>query len=787
MKENIIKISVRELVEDVMASGDITSGFTGSTRALEGIKGHQLIQNSKKENYKSEVSVKYACSYESLNFEISGRIDGVMEQDNRICIEEIKTTTHHLENIDEDFNLTHWAQAQVYAYIYSTLNKIDEISVKLTYLNIHSGGIKSFDKSYTSGELNEIFENIIMKYAEWARIMAEWKNIRNLSISSTGFPYKNYRSGQRELAVYVYRSIKGNNRLFAQAPTGTGKTIATLFPSIKAIGEDLADKIFYLTAKTSTRLSAQKAVDKLLEAGFKVKTAVITAKEKICFMNSAVCDPDDCDFAKGHFDRVKSAVKDIFLNEDIFTKAKIEEYARLHHVCPFEFSLDLSLWSDVIICDYNYVFDPRVYLKRFFEDRSGNYVFLIDEAHNLVDRAREMFSACLDKKSILKLKNDIKTAGLPQIYKSLDQLNKYMIETRKKCEASEKFNFVQSEEPDNLYPPVISFVEKAGQYLEKNIPSDFREDMLYLYFKAYGFLKTSEFYDSHYVTYAQKDGDDVLLKLFCLDPSYRMNEVLDRGICSVFFSATVTPLKYFETMIGGLEYTDSGRIKSLRLKSPFPQKNLCVIADVNISTKFRLRDQSFEKISYDIKCVIERKTGNYMVFFPSYKYMENVFNLFKEENPDVEVICQKSNMNESEKEAFLSRFENNPVRTLVGFAVMGGIFGEGIDLVGERLSGAVIVGVGLPQICFEREIIKNYFDKKNNQGYEYAYMYPGMNKVLQASGRVIRSESDRGVIVLIDERFNSNAYKNMFPKEWNVHFIYKKNDIMDLLNNFWVI
>jgi DNA excision repair protein ERCC-2 len=754
-----IKISVRNLVEFIFRSGDIDSQFISNSRALEGTKAHQKIQKDNKDNgYTPEVTLKYTLEYQGFNFIIEGRADGIISAEETVLIDEIKSTNRPLEYIEENYNETHWAQAKCYAFIYCEQNKAERIDVQLTYYQLETDDIKKFTNHYTQNELREFFFDLLDKYLIWASITRDWVAKRDDSIKELDFPFETYRKGQRELAVSVYKTIAANKKIFIQAPTGIGKTISTLFPAIKAIASGQTSKIFYLTAKTIVRGVVEEAFSKMKENGLEFKTVTLTAKDKICFKEKSICDPDHCEFAKGHFDRVNNAILDILQQENYFTRQAIENYAGKHRICPFEFSLDLTLWSDCVICDYNYVFDPRVYLKRFFSDNTGEYTFLIDEAHNLVDRAREMFSAELNKKPMLELKRMFKDED-PKIAKSLGKLNTFMISMKKLSEDDD--HFIQESEPKDVYPLIKKFISLSEEWLAKNEGSELHEKLLEMYFNVLTFMRTAEFYDERYITYVENSKDDTKIKLFCLDPSYLLSEAIKRGKSAIFFSATLSPIEYFSDVLGG--GTDSYK---LRLSSPFDTDNRALFVAYNISTKYRNRDKTYSSIAKYINSVLYQRHGNYIAYFPSYKYMNDVYDVFKETYPDVPTIIQSNNMSEEDRDIFLGEFRSDARNGILGFCVLGGIFSEGVDLKHDQLIGSIIVGVGLPQICFERNIIKDYFNKKNNLGYEYSYLYPGMNKVLQAAGRVIRTETDKGVVLLIDERFSDKSYLQLFPNEW---------------------
>ena len=774
--DNTIKISVRNLVEFVLRSGDIDNSFMSMSRALEGTLAHQKVQNSYGYEYRPEVSLKHTLEYEKFTILLEGRADGIFTYKDEIIIDEIKSTTKELDLIEEDYNPLHWAQAKCYGYIYAIQNKLENISIQLTYFHIESEEIKKFKKILSFNQIEEYFLNLIGMYIEWAKLTFDWGEIRDGSIKDLPFPFEGYRGGQRELAVATYSTIKEKKNIFAQAPTGIGKTMSTLYPSIKSIGERISRKVFYLTAKTITREVPKSSMELMMQKGLRAKTLVITAKEKICTNEEVKCNPRDCKAAKGHFDRVNDAIMDIFYNEDLMTREIILEYALKHRVCPFEFSLDVSLWCDVIICDYNYVFNPQVYLRRFFEGEEEDYVFLIDEAHNLVDRSREMFSAEIHKADFMDIK-ELFVDKYPAIYKSINKCKNILNKLKKDLGVED--NYYQSDEITDIYYPFKKLITLMEPWLieEKNNPK--YDKVIDLYFNINLYLKISDFYDEHYVTYFDNRDNDLTLRLYCVDPSYLLSQALKRGRAAVFFSATLTPLDYHRDLLGG--YKDDYDIK---LGSPFPRENLLLMINDHLSTKYKDREKTYLDVVENIEILVNNKAGNYFVFFPSYVYMKNVYEILVQRNPYLDIIIQESSMSEVEREEYLQRFSQE--ENVIAFAVMGGIFSEGIDLTGEKLIGAVVVGVGLPQICFERDIIKDYFNHNLGRGFEYAYVYPGMNKVLQAAGRVIRSEEDRGVILLIDDRYGSFRYKELFPKEWTrFKRIWDNAQMKELLDKFW--
>ncbi|HRJ58563.1 MAG TPA: ATP-dependent DNA helicase [Anaerolineales bacterium] len=774
-------ISVRSLVEFVMQSGDLsTGGFQRRDRAQLGTQGHKRVQKSRPEGYETEVEV--ACQIEGtdLLLEVRGRIDGLYSGTEPVVIEEIKTTTLSLNLVDEEHNPLHWGQAQCYAYMYARQYRLDEISIHLTYFQLETHEEKTFERHYKYEDLETFFSHLITTYLNWFRKVQAWQARRDQTIEQLEFPYEEYRPGQRDLAVSVYKTIRSRERAYIQSPTGVGKTIASLFPSVKALGQRMAAKIFYLTAKTSGRLVAEKALDDMRRSNLYLRSVTLTAKEKICFCPPVNCDPDVCPFARGYFDKVKRALEELDRHQ-AFTRPVVEEIARRYEICPFEFSLDLALWVDCIICDYNYVFDPRVYLHRFFDFDVDPYIFLVDEAHNLPDRARAMYSAELNKSTVLQLQRILKTQ-VPALAKKLGEINKILLEKRKICQEEGKNALVEHELPEPLLKAVREFSHKAEDWLVLNHTAEFRQDLLEFYFLCSNYLRTAEYFDTYYVSYFERQGQsDLRAKLFCLDPAPMLAMPLERSHSTVFFSATLLPMDYFMKLLTG-DADHPSRI----FQSPFPQENVCLLVHNKIPTKYAQRADSYDAIAATIETVISTHVGNYLVYFPSYAYLNEVVERLKGRLPERQLLIQERGMSEEARDAFLAQFSSTNEETLVGFAVMGGVFGEGIDLVGERLIGVVVVGVGIPQLGLERDLIKAYFDSKSGSGFAYAYQYPGFNRVLQATGRVIRTETDRGIIVLIDERFTHTHYRNLFPSHWKKYqVVQSKREMEKLLSQFW--
>ncbi len=779
MKENKqkIQISVRNLVEFILREGDIDQrkGRPSDKEAMQmGSRIHRKIQRTMGSEYQSEVPLKIEYEREQYFLQIEGRADGI--QTGEVClIDEIKGVYRALEKIEKPIEV-HLAQAKCYAYIYGIQKNLRQIDVQVTYCQMETEEIKRFQMRYTLAELETWFLDLIQQYEKWVTFQIEWQKKRNESIREIAFPYE-YRKGQKEVAGAVYRTIARNKKLFVQAPTGVGKTMATVFPAVKAVGEGLGEKLFYLTAKTITRTVAENAFTVLKEKGLQYKTITLTAKEKICLCEKAECNPEHCPYAKGHFDRVNEAVYDLVTTTSDMDRTHLIQYAQKHQVCPFEMALDASLWVDAVICDYNYVFDPNVHLKRYFsEEKKRKYLFLIDEAHNLVERGREMYSAALYKEDFLQLRGLIKEK-YPKLAKQLSACNQNLLVWKRECE-----QYQLKEDIGNIVLRFMNVIGEMERILEEDTPPD--EFFLEFYFALRHFLNTYDMLDEYYRIYTEmEESGRFKLKLFCVNPATRLSEYLQQGVGTVFFSATLLPIQYYKQLLS-VESDDY----AIYAESPFDPKQRLLWIGTDISTKYTLRGKTmYEKYADYIRKMVSIKKGNYLVFFPSYRFMESVKQeLLKKPLEEVDILAQEQYMTEQEKEIFLDAFREVRENTLLGFSVLGGVFSEGIDLAREHLIGAAVVGTGIPQVCNEREILRQYFDRKNGNGYGYAYLYPGMNKVQQAAGRVIRTESDEGIILLLDERFRGKQYMDIFPREWQDVKQGNLQTIEEEIKKFWM-
>ena len=924
-----IRISVRELVEFILRSGDIDNRHGGPAdreAMLEGGRLHRRIQGRMGSSYKAEVPLSKEILFDDFVLTVEGRADGIITG-KEVYIDEIKGVYRDLRHLEKPVEV-HLAQAKCYAHIYASAHGLSRIGVQMTYSNLIREDDKRFKEMYDAEELARWFEELVGAYEKWVRYQLEWKKIRQASCKEAEFPFP-WRQGQKKLSQDVYRTILRRKKLFIQAPTGTGKTISTVFPAVKAVGEGIADRIFYMTAKTITRTVAEEAFGMLRERGLRMKVLTLTSKERICFCEETECNPDYCPYAKGHFDRINDAVYEMITGTDVFDREAVIRQAQKWMVCPFEFSLDLSLWVDVVICDYNYVFSPRVKLKRFFaEGVKGDYLFLIDEAHNLVERGRDMFSAELYKESFLELRKTVKPYSRKIAY-ALEKCNRYLLELKRKMEKENpgkeisvnrdrkmKIEFRRNNEEEteeeikgenrgrkdgsgkkeaktdkseetkqngsvyiqtgetvcriqegvgtfpthliNLCGAIEDYLEKLRQ--EKKpvlVNTEVSKKILDFYFQILAFLDICDRLDKNYVVYTELCEDKrFMIKLYCVDVSRNLQECLDKGKSTVYFSATLLPITYYKSLLSTLK--DDYAIYAQSSFDPGKRK---VLIGADTSSRYENRSEAeYRKMARYVLEMVRAKEGNYMVFFSSYQMLEDVADALagiceeegiglmggggdgeetgrteerteekreiveteraeeqteenwkngeivrdetgqekkqdgsrKEDNENceiescrIEMLRQTTDMDEKARERFLEKFSADRTGSLVGFCVMGGIFGEGIDLKNDRLIGAVIVGTGIPKVCNEREILRKFYDDRKENGFFYAYTCPGMNKVLQSAGRVIRTDEDEGVILLLDRRFAQERYRQMFPEEWRQPQICSVKNVRERIEEFW--
>lgn len=772
---NNITLSVHELVDFLLRKGDIDNRIFNNETMAEGSRLHLRYQSIQNGNYQSEVPLQKVFQCGEFTYTLQGRADGVIKTKDLYIIDEIKTTNADLEEFYSSQGEWHLGQALCYAYMFLDDYNLDEIGIRLTYISQNNGEKMIKDFVFPRDILFKKVMSLLNEYTDFYKMIFYHKKNRMITSESLKFPFENYREGQKEVAKYVYKVSSDGGLFFFEAPTGTGKTMSTIFPSIKTFLDNSNDKIFYLSAKNQGKIVAYDAISILVKNGLDVYSIVLSSKEQMCQCDKVSCNPDDCPFAQKYYDKVNTIIKEILLNEKNMNRDILLNYALKYGVCPFEFQLDVSLYCDVIICDYNYLFDPLVYLKRFFDDRKKPYFVLIDEAHNLGDRTKEMYTVALEKRIILSMQKSMKPYKLVALKRNIKKL---LIDIDEICDINQQYFIYEDDFPLKLYNDLDSLFSTMQTVMKEHsefISDEFTE----CFFLINRFLKIHDFYNEDFVTYVEKKYGNENLYIRLLDSSKIIKSTLKKVRGCTMFSATLTPIDYYISTLGGDNDTPY-----LRLHSPFEQDRLCLLVRSDISTKYNQREGSYKNIAESIKEVISSKVGNYLVFFSSYEYLNNVLGFYHidEEN----VIVQEKEMNVNQREEFLSKFELNPSKTTVGFAVLGGAFSEGIDLVDSRLIGAIIVGVGLPMVSFERDLMKKYYDEKGVSGFTYAYINPGKNKVMQAAGRVIRSATDYGVVLLIDERFMQFNYRDLFKLEWS-H--YKKVNSLEQIRNhlelFW--
>ncbi len=800
----VIKVSVRGLVAFSMPD-DTAWAYVSYAELREGGRAHQQLQTQLAEAGPYRAEAVLAHTYEVLDrrVEVSGRADGIFAEGTpQAMLHEIKSTSVPLADLPAAGIPSHWAQLSCYAALYLEAQAFEVMPARLTYVHRPTGETRDIDRLFTRTELGRTMLELLKPYVKREKDLSAWRAKRDRSIQAMELPFAGgFRKGQKLLAYNVYRCIGDSRRLYAQAPTGTGKTMGALYPVLKSMGEGQVDRVFYVTAKTTTKGIAENAVALLRSRGLRLKSITLTAKDKMCLMSVKNCDPAKCPYAEGILTRMQRVSKTLLKSHDALTRDLIYETGLKHEVCPFELSLDLSLGCDLIIADYNYVFDPRVYLKRFFQQKGKeNNVILVDEAHNLVDRAREMFSATLAREPLMAARR-VLAKDRPDLAHALGDILRPLARMQVKpevglSEAGGQGFRTTDVAPASLLDPINRFLIAAEPLLQEKEeegkePPPWQDDFVGLFFDLLHFRNTLDLFGDEYRVLQMGRNRSFTLRLMCLDPSVMLDRRMEGARSTILFSATFSPLSYFRKMLGGRSDDPT-----LRLPSPFPRENLFVAIEDRAETRFRLREQHLPNVAASLYQFLSAHTGNYLVFFPSYGYMNQAVSLLegiygdrrtaRPDMPEWDVLVQAGGMTESDREAWLSRFERYGDCVRVGFCVLGGAFGEGIDLVGERLTGVAVVGVGLPQVNPEQEISRAYFEARFGEGFDFAYTYPGLNRVLQAAGRLIRTTTDRGGLLLIDARFAGRQYRDLLPPEWfPVPLLSRSPALGTLLEQFW--
>ncbi len=768
-------ISVHQFVDMTMTGGDLSVSVVSTKRMQQGTETH--IKRQEQEKKISELPLDYIAEGVSVKLKIKGRADIVDTGGATDVIEEIKTT---FGQKNADLKQEHLAQCKCYCAMYLISRNLDKIGARVTYVDHDSLKPQYFEYEYTKDEILDWFDEKVNYILSVFERRQDHINKRNISALELKFPYGKYRDGQKQMAQYVFKGCRQKSIQFLQAPTGIGKTMGTIYPGVKALAHEDIEKIFYVTAKNTIKNVAKEAVDTLRGKGLIINSLTLTAKEISCPQKIFNCNPKVCSRARGYYDRAGAAL-DCFEENKHYDINEVKKIADRFNICPFELSLDISLECDIIICDFNNVYDPRARLKRFF-DEGGEYLILVDEAHNLVGRAREMYSGDIDKSIYINAAE--KMAGVRSkkgretveyIYKAIEYLN----QLNQELKARDVYYEVLENPIGELNDTLEKFVESAEALLDTTTVREYTKDLQEAFYRTRGYLYTISKADDNYVHYILSEGENIMAKMFCIDPSTRLQECHNKSRATTMFSASLTPFEYYVRLL-----QKSSNYKTAALPSPFDKDNLNVIINSTIPVEYKFREKYIEQLVRLIYAFVKTQKGNYLIFFPSYGYMEKAHNLFISLYDDVFAPMQSKNMDSKEREAFISLFENDS--HMAAFAVMGGIFSEGIDLKGEKLIGVAIVGTGFSMINLENNFIKDFHNARDEEGLAYAYVYPGFNKVLQSAGRVIRTENDRGAVLLIDRRFMRQEYIDMMPYWWHsLEYADDEDDIKRCLEDFW--
>ncbi len=771
-----ITLSVHQLVDFLLREGDIDNRIYNSDTMAMGTKLHAAFQRKQGNEYLSEVYLKETFPVDDYIVTLEGRADGIIIGKECPIVDEIKSTVAPLEHFFNEQKEWHLAQAKCYALMYCHKNKFEKAIVRLTYISQIDDSKMRKEFTYTVDELLHDILALIDEYISFQKMQLEHIEERNKSAKNLKFPYKDFRPGQREMAKYAYGVAKNGGVFFCEAPTGIGKTMSTLYPSVLAFASTKNEKVFYLTAKASGRLSAFDAMTKLHDVGFKGRDSLIMAKDKICPYPGSSCNPDECPLAKGYYSKLRKVTKEALEENKRFSTDYVRQISEINQMCPFELQLDLSLWADVIIMDYNYFFDPIVYLQRYFDITvdSSNYLILIDEAHNLVERGRSAYSEYINTDLIDDVKKSLKKTKVQKIKNALNKLRTALEFEDLKPGDSTRLTSIPK--PVNK---ALESIQRAHIATLKEPHPSLGEAYSELGRRCHRFSFIDENFPENTSLYARRNGNNYSLELYCEDPSPMLRDCLMKVKGAVIFSATLQPISYYmDALLGDKSFP------YLILPSPFPEENFDLMIAPMVSTRYKDRDKTYQEVANYLKEFVSAKTGNYFIYFPSYEYLENIKPYLN--FGDADVYEQERDMNDDEKTLFLSRFLPNPENTSIGLLIIGGSFSEGIDLVDDRLIGVAVVGIGLAQICFEKELIREFYEKKNGNGFEYSYMNPGVNKVMQAVGRLIRSEYDRGAALLIDDRYMKSEYRELFARTWKgYNLVTSVEDVKENIHNFY--
>ncbi len=767
---NSVSVSITELVQLSCATGDLVNTGPPGPTALQGQRAHKKLQKERSEDQQAEVKLESIFEFEGWSIKLGGRVDLLDEVQRPPQIIEIKSCLAAPDKLPESQRAQHWAQLYFYGYCKLNNQKLDSIKLSLHWINLNDNSLVTEDRKLSRHELQEFCEPALRRFLQFHVLIKNHRLGAINSAKSLTFPFADFRPGQRHMATAVFRCIRDKGRLISEAPTGIGKTISTLFPAIKAMGETHTERIFYLTAKNSGRQAADQAVKSLRHNGLAISSVQLSAKQQLCHCSNGSCDRTDdgfCPLTLGFFDRLPAAREELIKLQHIDTDA-LDAAAHKHQVCPFELALQLVPWMDLVICDYNYVFDPLVRLTQVVESAS-KICLLIDEAHNLVDRARNMYSADLSKqdcRAAIKISNT-----QPVLAKRFASLDRAI--TRYTSEATEPS--VEELSPLAISRAVAKCITEFGEPLNgSTLPPELGE-----WFKTlYRYAVIDELYGEHHRTIASQKNKDRQIKLACLNATDKLLTSFSSFQSVVCFSATLSPSHVYQSNLG----LPVGTLHQ-QLNSPFDSDQLGCYICSDIDTRYAARKASTPTLIKIIEQLYRVKPGNYLVFFPSYAYLNDVYDLFKQQHPDIPVAAQTRTTDPEERAVFRKIFEQ--AGDVLGFAILGGVYSEGVDYIGESLLGAVVVGTGFPAVDTELQLVKTDYEQQGLDGFDYAFKYPGMTRVLQAAGRVIRSETDRGVVILADRRFNQAFYRQLMPSLWCLESLKKHSELTPALEKFW--
>jgi DNA excision repair protein ERCC-2 len=746
-------VAVRALCEFTAKVGDLDLRFTPSPSAQEGIAGHRTVASRRSAYYQNEVALE--GEYEELK--VRGRADGYDPDSNRL--EEVKTYRGDLDAQPANHRQLHWAQVKVYGWLMCQKLGIAHIDLALVYFDIVGEGETLLNQRFAAADLQRFFNRQCALFLGWARQEMQHRDARNRAAQALAFPHSAFRPGQRNLAESVYKAVSTGRCLMAQAPTGIGKTVGTIFPMLKALAPQQLDKVLFLTAKTPGRKLALDAAQVLYASSPELPLRVLelVARDKACEHLDKACHGESCPLAKGFYDRLPAA-RIAAAKVRLLDQRNLREVALEHGLCPYYLSQEMARWSDLVVADYNYYFDFGALLFGLAQLNQWRVAVLVDEAHNLVERARSMYSASLDQYTLKTVRD---TAPEP-LKKPLQRLNREWNALHKDQLAPYQ---AYAARPDKMLQALSLCASAMGDYFNDH-PEALNGDLQAFYFEALQFAKVAELFNEHFIfdiSLRQLRGkrSSSTLCLRNVVPAEFIRPRLTAARSSVLFSATLSPRHYYADLLG--LPADTAWVD---VESPFNAAQLRVRIVDEVSTRFVHRQASLEPIVELIAEQFAHQPGNYLAFFSSFDYLQQVALLLAERHPHIALWQQSRGMAEAERRAFLEQFTEHSQG--VGFAVLGGAFGEGIDLPGARLIGAFIATLGLPQLNPINEQMKQRMGVIFGSGYDYTYLYPGIQKVVQAAGRVIRSQQDQGVVMLIDDRFGEGRVRQLLPRWWAI-------------------